>query len=163
MADHNDRPNHCPEFLRNGIAATRIRPLTLPLFDDIKVVAGFPIPLSNNEQAQDIELLQMLCPHPEASYLVRVQGDSMIDAGISDGDIIIVDKSQRNPAEHEVAVCELNGEYTIKHVVRRKGKVWLVPANKNYPEIAINEGDDFSVWGTVTYTIHRPRKEGFEF
>lgn len=137
--------------------ASRIKPLNLPFFD-ISVVAGFPIPLSNDEMAQDIELLRMLCPHPEASYLIRVQGDSMTDAGISNGDIIIVDKSNRNPAESEVAVCELNGEYTIKHFVRDGNKAWLVPANPKYPKLEIMPDDDFSVWGTVTYIIHKPRR-----
>ena len=81
----------------------------------------------------------------------------MIGAGIHDGDIIIVDKSNRNPTEREVAVCELNGEYTIKHVVQEGNRAWLRPANPDYPEIEIHPEDDFSVWGTVTYTIHKPR------
>lgn len=172
LADYIDAHPSRSDFLRDCVAAAReadglaglgevypaerVRPMTLPLFDNIRVVAGFPIPLDNDELAQDIELLRMLCPHPEASYLIRVTGDSMIDAGIHDGDIIIVDKSLRNPSEQEVAVCELNGEYTIKRVARRRGKTRLVPANPDYPEIEVSEGDDFAVWGTVTYTIHKP-------
>lgn len=135
--------------------ATSIGEMTLPMFDNARFVAGFPLALDNDELAQDVEILQMLCPHPEASYLIRVKGDSMIDAGIHDGDIIIVDKSNRTPDEHEVAVCELNGEYTIKHVVQEEGRAWLVPANPNYPRIEVTEDDDFSVWGVVTYTIHK--------
>lgn len=73
---------------------SRIQPMSLPFFD-VKVVAGFPIPLNNDELAQDIEVLKMLCPHPDSSYLIRVQGRSMIEAGVNDGDIIIVDKSER--------------------------------------------------------------------
>ena len=136
--------------------ATKIKPLHLPYLE-LKVVAGFPIPLSTDELAQDIDLLRLLCPNPDASYLIRVQGDSMIDAGIHTGDILIVDKSNRNPSEKQVALCELNGEYTIKYVVNRDGKGWLVPANPDYPEIAITPDDDFNVWGTVTYIIHKPR------
>ena len=146
--------------LPEGVEAypvSHIKPLELPYFENINVVAGFPIPLNNDELAQNIEILQLLCPHPEASYLVRVQGDSMIGAGIHDGDIIIVDKSNRDPTEREVAVCELNGEYTIKHVVQEGNRAWLRPANPDYPEIEIHPEDDFSVWGTVTYTIHKPR------
>ena len=134
---------------------SRIKPMTLPFFD-VKVVAGFPIPLNNDELAQDIEVLKMLCPHPDSSYLIRVQGRSMIEAGVNDGDIIIVDKSERNPTEKQIAVCELNGEYTLKRVCRKGGTLWLVPANPEYPEIEITEGDDFSVWGVVTYIIHKP-------
>ncbi len=131
--------------------------LSLPFYENIRVVAGFPIPLDNDEISRDVEILKMLCPNPEASYLIRVQGDSMIDAGINHGDIIIVDKSNRNPSEKEVAVCELNGEYTIKKFVRQDDRAWLVPANPDYPEIEIKPEDDFTVWGTVTYVIHKAR------
>ena len=137
--------------------ATRVRPLKLPFFD-IKVVAGFPIPLNNDELSQDIELLKMLCPNPESSYLIRVQGSSMIDAGIYDGDIIIVDKANREPTTSEVAVCELNGEYTLKRVSMKDGKAWLIPANPDFPKIEVTDTDKFSVWGTVTYIIHKPRR-----
>ena len=130
--------------------------MRLPFFD-VDIVAGFPIPLDNDEKGQDIELLRMLCPNPEASYLIRVQGNSMIDAGIYAGDIIIVDKSNRNPSPTEVAVCELNGEYTLKRFEKRGEEGWLVPANPNYPEIRVTEEDSFSIWGTVTYIIHKPR------
>lgn len=126
-------------------------------FFDVDIVAGFPIPLDNDEKGQDIGLLRMLCPNPEASYLIRVQGNSMIDAGIYDGDIIIVDKSNRNPSPTEVVVCELNGEYTLKRFEKRGEEGWLVPANPNYPEIRVTEEDSFSIWGTVTYIIHKPR------
>ena len=90
-------------------------------------------------------------------FVLRAKGDSMIDAHIFDGDVLIVDKSNRNPSEHEVAVCELNGEYTVKRLVRREGRGWLVPANPAYPEIEVKPEDEFNVWGTVTYTIHKPR------
>ena len=135
--------------------ANKVHPMTLPFFD-IKLVAGFPIPLDNDELAQDIELLKMLCPNPDASYLIRVTGNSMIDSGINDGDILIVDKSNRNPSERQAAVCELNGEYTVKRVVENEAGLWLVPSNPQYPEIKVNEGDQFSVWGVVTYVIHKP-------
>ena len=136
--------------------ATSVKPLHLPYFD-IRVAAGFPVPLDNDEKARDIELLSMLCPHPEASYLIRVTGDSMIDAGIFSGDIVIVDKSNRNPSPKEIAVCELNGEYTLKRFIEEDGQAWLVPANPDYPRFPITENDDFSIWGTVTYIIHKAR------
>lgn len=148
-----------PDFSKLGEVrkATDIKDgVSLPFFD-INIVAGFPLPLDNDERGQDIELLKMLCPHPEASYLIRVVGDSMIDAGVCSGDIIIVDKSNREPDEKQIAVCELNGEYTLKRFVQRENGGWLVPANTKYPEIQIKDGDDFSVWGTVTFIIHKPR------
>ena len=175
MAEVIDRQENKTDFIRscitrairsegtgkavgNVIPATAVRGgLRLPFFD-LGIRAGFPIPLDNDEKAQDIELLRMLCPHPEASYLIRVAGNSMIDAGINDGDIIIVDKSHRNPTPSEVAVCELNGEYTLKRFEKDgDGCGWLVPANPDYPRIRITEDDSFSVWGTVSYIIHKPR------
>ena len=137
-------------------SAAAVRPMYLPLYDQ-RVVAGFPVPLDNDERSQDINILSMLCPHPEASYLIRVKGDSMIDAGIMSGDIVIVDKSNRNPGPKEIAVCELNGEYTLKHFVEEDGVGWLVPDNPDYPRFRVSEGDNFSIWGTVTYIIHKAR------
>ena len=145
-----------PELPGHAVPAGSARPLSLPYYD-ISVVAGFPVPLDNDERSQDIDILSMLCPHPEASYLIRVSGNSMIDAGVLSGDIVIVDKSNRNPTPHEIAMCELNGEYTLKHFVLEEGQGWLVPANPEYPRIRISPDDDFSVWGTVTYIIHKAR------
>ena len=139
-----------------AIPADRVQSLSLPYYD-ISVVAGFPVPLDNDERSQDIDIISMLCPHPEASYLIRVSGNSMIDAGVLSGDIVIVDKSNRNPTPHEIAMCEFNGEYTLKHFILEEGQGWLVPANPEYPRIRITPDDDFSVWGTVTYIIHKAR------
>ena len=147
---------HQPGLWDRGVPASSIRSLSLPYYD-ISVVAGFPVPLDNDERSQDIDILSMLCPHPEASYLIRVSGNSMIDAGVLSGDIVIVDKSNRNPTPHEIAMCELNGEYTLKHFILDEGQGWLVPANPEYPKIRITPDDDFSVWGTVTYIIHKAR------
>ena len=147
---------HHPGFPGHAVPAGSVRPLSLPYYD-FSVVAGFPVPLDNDERSQDIDILSMLCPHPEASYLIRVSGNSMIDAGVLSGDIVIVDKSNRNPTPHELAMCELNGEYTLKHFVLEEGQGWLVPANPEYPRIRITPDDDFSVWGTVTYIIHKAR------
>ena len=146
-----------PDFSRLGtVYEVGEDTFTLPYFE-VKVVAGFPVPLDNDEKAQAIDLIRMLCPHPLSSYLIRVEGDSMIEADIHSGDILIIDKSERNPSEHVAALCELNGEYTVKFVHRRGDQLWLVPANPAYPEILVKEGDSFTVWGVVTYTIHKPR------
>ena len=162
MAEYVDSQPSKTEFIKGCIKIAMTTPSedgrrgSVPFFD-ISVAAGFPVPLDNDERAQDIDLVKMLCPNPEASYLIRVRGDSMIEAGINSGDIVIVDKSNRNPTESEVAVCEFNGEYTLKHVVRRGKTYFLVPDNPNYPEWEIHEGDTFTVWGTVTYVIHKPK------
>lgn len=142
--------------LGSVVPASAQRSISLPFFDQ-RVVAGFPVPLDNDERSQDIDILSMLVPHPEASYLIRVQGDSMIDADIMSGDIVIVDKSRRNPSPKDIAVCELNGEFTLKRVAFEEGQAWLVPANPDYPRFKVSPEDDFSVWGTVTYIIHKAR------
>lgn len=175
IAEGLDAQENKTEFIKNSIAAALkrkdrglatfgdvvpaagARPLHLPFYDQ-RVTAGFPVPLDNDERSQDINILGMLCPHPEASYLIRVKGDSMRDAGIESGDIVIVDKSRRNPGPREIAVCELNGEYTLKHFVEENGVGWLVPDNPEYPRFRVGEGDDFSIWGTVTYIIHKARE-----
>ena len=152
MAEENAEP----DFSKLGTVypATMVKDMRVNYFD-IGIVAGYPVPLDNDERAQCIDLLRMLCPYPESSYLIRVEGNSMIEANIHSGDIVIVDKSNRNPNESEVAVCELNGEYTLKHFVKRGDSGRLVPANPDYPEIEITPDDDFSIWGTVTYIIHK--------
>ena len=175
MADYIDSQKNKSDFIKNCIAnampeqpvklqslgeafpASRVKDMTLPYYD-FGIVAGFPIPLDYDERSEDIDLLRMLCPNPESCYLVRVEGYSMIDAGIYSGDIVIVDKSNRNPTESQVAVCEFNGEYTLKRFVKRDGYGWLVPANPDFPEIRITPDDSFCIWGTVTYIIHKPRR-----
>lgn len=152
-----DVEDDAPRGLGSVIGAAAVRSLHLPFYEQ-RVVAGFPVPLDNDERSRDIDILTMLCPHPEASYLIRVNGDSMIDAGIESGDIVIVDKSNRNPSPKEIAVCELNGEYTLKHFIEEDGVGWLVPDNKEYPRFKVLPEDDFSIWGTVTYIIHKARR-----
>lgn len=134
---------------------SRLKDFTIPFFD-IGLVAGFPIPLDNDEHAQHIDFFKMLCPHPESSYLIRVQGESMIDAGVNSGDIVIVDRSNRTPDETQISVCEFNGEYTLKRFVKRDGVGWLVPANPDFPDMKVTSEDDFNIWGTVIYIIHKP-------
>lgn len=148
--------DHSADMPQNAVSASSVNPITLPLYDT-RVVAGFPVPLDSDERSQDINMLSLLCPHPESTYLIRVKGDSMTDAGVQSGDIVIVDKSNRNPMASEIAVCELNGEFTLKHFAMENGQGWLIPANPAYPRIRITQDDDFCVWGTVTYIIHKAR------
>ena len=95
--------------LGDVVAARQLQPLQLPFFD-IHVAAGFPIPLNNDELSQNIELMKMLCPNPEASYLIRVHGASMQGAGTHNGDLLAGDTSDRHPSQHEGAVRALDGE-----------------------------------------------------
>lgn len=138
------------------LPATRVVPRSLPLVEQ-RVVAGFPVSIGTDDSAEDVDILAMLAPHPETSYMIRVQGDSMVDADIHSGDLVVVDSSRRNPSAKEVAVCELNGEYTLKRVAHEEGRTWLVPANPDFPRFPVAPDDEFSIRGTVTYIIHKAR------
>lgn len=117
------------------------------------VKAGFPSP------AQDladigIDLNAVIVPHPETTFLARVDGNSMEEAGILDEDILVIDRAIE-PKDGDIAVCYLNGEFTVKRISLQKGKLFLVPANRSFAPIPVDYSDDFIVWGIVTYCIHK--------
>lgn len=116
--------------------------------------AGFPSPAE--EYLQDsLDFNRDLIKHPESTFYGRVCGDSMIDAGINDGDIAVIDKS-REAHNGSIVVAYINNEFTIKYLDtthKEEGYIELRPANDKYKPIRIDEGDDFEVWGVVVYTI----------
>ena len=116
--------------------------------------AGFPSPAE--EYLQDsLDFNRDLIKHPESTFYGRVCGDSMIDAGINDGDIAVIDKS-REAHNGSIVVAYINNEFTIKYLDtthKEEGYIELRPANNKYKPIRIDEGDDFEVWGVVVYTI----------
>ena len=117
--------------------------------------AGFPSP------AQDfmdiaIDLNKELIKHPASTFYGRVRGDSMIDAGVYDGDILVIDKSIE-PRTGDMAVCFIDGEFTLKYIQIEKQVVKLIPANKNYPTLEATVDNDFLIWGVVTYSIKKQR------
>ena len=116
--------------------------------------AGFPSPAE--EYLHDsLDFNRDLIKHPESTFYGRVIGDSMIDAGINDGDIAVIDKS-REPHNGSIVVAYINNEFTIKYLDtthKEEGYIELRPANAKYKPIRIDEGDDFEVWGVVEFTI----------
>ena len=116
--------------------------------------AGFPSPAE--EYLQDsLDFNRDLIKHPESTFYGRVCGDSMIDAGINDGDIAVIDKA-REAHNGSLVVAYINNEFTIKYLDtthKEEGYIELRPANDKYKPIRIDEGDDFEVWGVVVYTI----------
>ena len=158
-AEHTDSPYNDFDYsvLGEMCADADAKTFSMPYYDTKEDSSSFPKLDSNKVKSQDMDILGMLCPHPGTSALIKVKGDSMTDADIYDGDIIIVDRSNRNPTDRELAVCELNGEYTIKYVRVRDKRGILVPANRDFPEWRITPDDNFNVWGTVTFVIHKPR------
>ena len=117
--------------------------------------AGFPSP-ATDYMTQAIDLNKELVKHPAATFYGRVVGDSMIDAGVEEGDILVIDKSLE-PKDGDMAVCFVDGEFTLKHLKFTDSGLKLVPANPDYPEIVITEGVRFIMWGVVTYIIKKVR------
>lgn len=116
--------------------------------------AGFPSPAE--EYIHDsLDFNRDLIKHPESTFYGKVKGDSMIEAGICDGDIAVIDKS-KEPHDGSIVVAYVNNEFTIKYLDlshREEGYIELRPANPQYSPIRIEASDNFEVWGVVVYTI----------
>ena len=117
------------------------------------VNAGFPSPATDYVEDK-LDLNEHLVRHPAATFFVKASGDSMTGAGIFDGDILIVDRSLK-PANSSIVIAVLNGDFTVKRLHMSKGKVTLLPENPKYKPVDIDEDSGFSVWGVVTYVIHK--------
>lgn len=117
------------------------------------VAAGFPSPADDHLEPA-LDLNRTLIRNPASTFFVRVEGDSMKDDGIDDGDLLVVDKSLE-PCDGCVAVCFLDGEFTLKRVRIRGRHVTLMPANERYKPIEIDPEEEFSVWGVVTWAIKK--------
>lgn len=115
------------------------------------VPAGFPSPAQDCD-GDTIDLNKELIRHPAATFCARVSGNSMRDCGIGDGDLLIIDKSLL-PRDGCVAVCFIDGEFTLKRIAIRRDGIWLVPANPDYPELHVTEGCNFQVWGIVSFVV----------
>ena len=128
--------------------------LDLPLAGTA-IAAGFPSPAEEYVEIA-LDLNKELIKHPASTFYARVKGDSMVDAGIQDGDLLVIDKALE-PKEGTVAVCYLDGEFTVKRLSVREEGVYLMPANAEFKPIRITEENNFLVWGLVAYVIHKPR------
>ncbi|WP_436395111.1 LexA family protein [Acidithiobacillus ferriphilus] len=125
---------------------------SMPLFISM-VAAGFPSPADDYVE-KALDLNEYCMPNRSGSFFLRVTGHSMTGAGIHDGDILVVDRSI-TPKSGNVVIAVLDGELTVKRMVRKGGMVLLMPENKDYPVITIDQEQDFLVWGTVTFVVHK--------
>jgi DNA polymerase V len=125
--------------------------LKLPLYLS-RVRAGFPSPADDFIEDR-LDLNDYLIKHPSATFLVRAEGDSMLNAGIHDGDVLIVDKSLE-PAHGKIVIAAIDGELTVKRLYRKEGVVKLQAENPSYPDIDITEAQETVIWGIVTNVIH---------
>lgn len=128
--------------------------IPLPLFAS-RVPAGFPSPADDYVESR-LDLNELLVQRQEATYFLRVKGDSMQGAGIHPGDLIVVDRSI-NPEDGNVVVAEVDGELTIKRLRLGAGNPELHPENPAYPVIRFKEGQELRIWGVVTSSVHTVR------
>ncbi len=117
------------------------------------VAAGFPSPAENYTTLK-LDLNNELIKNPASTFYARVSGLSMIDDGIDDGDLLVIDKSLE-PHDGCLAVCYIDGEFTLKRFEKHSGYGLLVPANSNFKPIKVTADNDFLIWGVVTYIIKR--------
>jgi len=115
------------------------------------ISAGFPSPALDFIDLS-IDLNKYLIKHPSATFYGRVKGDSLKNAGINNGDLLIIDRSL-DPANGKIAVCYIDGEFTAKRIKINKKEVWLIPENEDYTPVKVTEDNNFLIWGIVTYVI----------
>ena len=115
------------------------------------ISAGFPSPADDFKEVR-ISLDRELVRNMESTFYARVSGDSMTGAGIDEGDLLIIDRSL-NPENNKIAVCYIDGEFTLKRIILKNKKLFLKPENSKYKQIVINEEDNLIVWGIVSYVI----------
>ena len=123
----------------------------LPLYS-CKISAGFPSPADDHLE-RNLDLNSHLVKHPAATFFVRVNGDSMIDAGINDNDILIVDRSLK-PSHGKIVIAVVDGHMTVKRLYKESGKLILMPENTLYKPIEIKEDMNIEIWGVVVTAIH---------
>jgi len=117
------------------------------------ISAGFPSPADDYSESR-IDLNKELISNESATFYARVRGDSMTLAGISDGDLLIIDKS-KTPLNGSIVVCLIDGEFTVKRLQKKGTQFYLMPENDNYQPIKIKPENDVTIWGVVTYTIKK--------
>lgn len=116
-----------------------------------RVCAGFPSP-AEDLGAQRIDLTQLLVVHAQATYFLRASGQSMIEAGIFDNDILVVDRALK-PRHNHIVVAVVDGDFTVKLLYQRAGRIKLKAANPTFPDIVPKDGQTLEVWGVVTSCI----------
>ncbi len=116
-----------------------------------RVCAGFPSP-AEDLGAQRIDLTQVLITHPQATYFLRASGHSMVEAGIFDNDILVVDRAIK-PRNNHIVVAVVDGDFTVKQLYQRQGRIKLKAANPTFADIVPRDGQTLEIWGVVTSSI----------
>lgn len=136
------------EIARSRVLST----LSIPSFMS-PVQAGFPSPAEDYIERK-LDLNELVVQHPAATFFVRVEGDSMQDAGIHSGDILVVDRSLE-ASNGKIVVAVINGEFTVKRLKIGPQGAYLMPENPRFPPIQVSGESECSIWGVVSYVIHK--------
>ena len=124
--------------------------LELPFFD-VGISAGFPSPADDFIELS-IDLNKEFIKNKDTTFFAKVKGHSMKNAGIYDGDLLIIDKSLE-PQNNKIAVCQIDGEFMVKRIKIEKDIIWLIAENEDYDPILVTPENDFMIWGIVTNSI----------
>lgn len=118
---------------------------------DVGISAGFPSPADDFIELT-IDLNKHLIKHKDSTFFAKVKGHSMKDAGIFDGDLLVIDKSL-SPQDGKIAICQIDGEFTVKRIKIEKECVYLMPENKEFQPIKVTSENELIIWGIVTYVV----------
>src|SRR6056300_150258 len=136
----------------NVLSFIKNNDLSLPIYSN-KVPAGFPSPADDHIEGK-LDLNTHLIKHPSATFFVKATGDSMIGAGIHEGDILVVDRSLE-PRNGKIIIAAVDGSLTVKRLVKNGKSTMLSPENNKYEPIKLTENNDIIIWGVVTNVIHK--------
>jgi len=164
MEQHADRGAFLRELTQWAVRARSLWSDAVPLsavepklvpFADVRIACGPPT-LTSNLPVETVDIRELLGPVTDTTVVITAQGLSMKDAGVLPGDKLLIDTAVHDPSARQLAVCELNGEYTLKHLVHKNGCFQLVPDNPEFDPIEVKPGDRLNVWGVVKNIIHTP-------
>jgi len=142
----------------NTITVQNVQPLLhstslqeIPFFS-CRIAAGFASP-ADDHLDNPIDLNKLMVPKPAATFMLKVEGDSMIGAGIFDGDLLVIDRSE-TARDGSVVIAVVHGELTVKRLLRDAEGIWLVPENPEFKAIHVADESELVIWGCATHAIH---------
>lgn len=151
LREKSDKPSAWPDALKLLQMPANPSAFKVPMFSHT-VRAGFPSP-ADDYVADTLDLNEYLMPRKEASFLLRAKGESMLGVGIHDGDILVIDRSI-TPKDGSVVIATVDGQFTVKTLEKKRGKVRLLAANPDFEPIEFNDEQELQVWGVVTNVLH---------
>lgn len=151
MKGSADKPASWPDVLELLDTPAHPSAFKVPMFSHT-VRAGFPSP-ADDYVADTLDLNDYLMPRKEASFLLRAKGESMVGVGIHDGDILVIDRSI-TPQSGSVVIATVDGQFTVKTLEKKRGKIRLLPANPDFEPIEFKDEQELQVWGVVTNVLH---------